>query len=169
MKEKHRAELITLLGVLSYIRTLFRKRTKSSDYTPMVIHRRVELRTPWLKVMCSTYWANGSYCLTRLNMISHSLWIVNIFRSNNFSFQKLFFPIIEKISASKSFINSKSSRKPKFLSGSRRIAGIIPDGIRPWEKPFCWTQTDSSNLLRNIRIWQTENSFRFLRGFLFPP
>ena len=46
MKEKHRAELITLLGVLSYIRTLFRKRTKSSDYTPMVIHRRVELRTP---------------------------------------------------------------------------------------------------------------------------
>ena len=29
----------------------------------LVIHRRVELRTPWLKVMCSTYWANGSYSI----------------------------------------------------------------------------------------------------------
>ena len=27
----------------------------------MVTHRRFELRTPWLKVKCSTDWANGSY------------------------------------------------------------------------------------------------------------
>ena len=27
----------------------------------LVIHRRFELRTPWLKVKCSTDWANGSY------------------------------------------------------------------------------------------------------------
>lgn len=31
--------------------------------TNMVTHRRFELRTPWLKVRCSTGWANGSYWL----------------------------------------------------------------------------------------------------------
>ena len=31
---------------------------RSSD---LVIHRRFELRTPWLKVKCSAYWANESY------------------------------------------------------------------------------------------------------------
>ena len=30
---------------------------------PLVLHRRLELRTPWLKVKCSTAWANGSYWL----------------------------------------------------------------------------------------------------------
>ena len=27
---------------------------------PLVLHRRLELRTPWLKVKCSTAWANGA-------------------------------------------------------------------------------------------------------------
>ena len=26
-----------------------------------MVHRRLELRTPWLKIKCSTYWANGPY------------------------------------------------------------------------------------------------------------
>ena len=42
-KKKHRAEFITLLGVLLYVRTLFRERISSSDYTLMVEARRIEL------------------------------------------------------------------------------------------------------------------------------
>ena len=32
----------------------------------LVTHRRLELRTPWLKVKCSTVWASGSFFATRL-------------------------------------------------------------------------------------------------------
>ena len=35
----------------------------------LVLLRRIELRTPWLKVMCSTFWANGSYSFSCLNII----------------------------------------------------------------------------------------------------
>ena len=32
----------------------------------MVVHRRLELRTPWLKIKCSTYWANGPLSFSTL-------------------------------------------------------------------------------------------------------
>ena len=36
----------------------------------LVTHRRVELRTPWLKVMCSAIWANGSSVAIRESSFS---------------------------------------------------------------------------------------------------
>ena len=47
-----------------------KNRTSPSGYPILlVIHRRFELRTPWLKVRCSASWANGSCpALSRLNI-----------------------------------------------------------------------------------------------------
>ena len=35
------------------------------DCSFLVIHRRFELRTPWLKVKCSADWANGPYLILK--------------------------------------------------------------------------------------------------------
>ena len=39
----------------------------------VVTHRRLELRTPWLKVRCSTNWANGSYIALSVKLITESV------------------------------------------------------------------------------------------------
>ena len=48
----------------------------------LVIHRRVELRTPWLKVMCSTYWANGALLINSSIILSYKDFFVNRFSEN---------------------------------------------------------------------------------------
>lgn len=55
----------------------------------VVIHRRFELRTPWLKVKCSANWANGSFrifckVVRHLNIISDFLKKVNTFSWKSF-------------------------------------------------------------------------------------
>ncbi len=42
-----------------------------------MLHRRIELRTPWLKVMCSTSWANGARSSEPHNSITRSRRFVN--------------------------------------------------------------------------------------------
>ena len=39
----------------------------------LMIHRRFERRTPWLKVKCSANWANGSLIITKMQMTHQGL------------------------------------------------------------------------------------------------
>ena len=59
LEPTHRRYQILSLARLPFrhIRTVWRK----FGAPFLVIHPRIELGTPWLKVMCSTDWANGPY------------------------------------------------------------------------------------------------------------
>ena len=53
----------------------------------MVRHWRFELQTPWLKVMCSTDWANGAYgsgrwgrtILPRVKAVYLNRWVIPLY------------------------------------------------------------------------------------------
>ena len=54
------------------------KRDATASLFVLVTHRRLELRTPWLKVKCSTVWASGSNFHYQ-SIIPHKVYFVNTF------------------------------------------------------------------------------------------
>ena len=67
LKTCHRQLFFSLFALSEfespYISYVNKKRIRYGFFLCLVSHRRFELRTPWLKVMCSADWANGPCCL----------------------------------------------------------------------------------------------------------
>ena len=69
----------------------------------VVLHRRLELRTPWLKVKCSTVWANGAKIMLKYN-------ITNILLC-----QQFFWKIMLSSAMSKAYLYILSEKNTWFV------------------------------------------------------